>query len=1250
MKGEFAKKLGLSFLLTFFMILGAAVTIGMNQPENERQKANPLKKNQDRRIPLDLSKNLPKATIVDESSEAAAPIEKADSDYDYSGFADNQRGVIPPGAGAGMTIGLTIHDIQHMGRMTRQIAWRESHNIHITWMLKNRDFMHPYIRLTKYQFWDATVGQIKWSPLHFPWGGDDLHASGERSGYSGIDIMSDGRALVYNHYDQDGLEPYDYLPTIWPDNPPLSGKWGWKQGVPDPYDTDVQNCAFPDTPPISNWTISCPSGVWPYVAFHLYDNGAIEDTIIHILAREAEGESISSDGGRLAYWRRFGAGPDPNSPGLDWASHVVDTITTIGYVVECAQEGVATGYEGKVALVWIAPWPEIPGDIESATPNGVNFLVEQNANDIYGIISMDGGVTWGDKFNITQNDFLDKGWAPLSDLSALIDSDGRLHVVYSARQFINTNDGAPQEPIDMDWPLFPIAGRIFHWSDEQASPDYISIVKDASHDWTMYDSICMGGQWSMMSVTKPMISQCDDKLYVIFSQYQDVKNGIWDNCHITNWINGDYIGSANSMLYFAVSDMINGGLNWDPARALTDFTQRCDTGFTGIPTDPVNPLALNVCHSHAWASMTRFGMEVGPTDNFYNATVVNDASWNQTESPDYYLDVVYVDDLWPGAVILGEGTWAIDPIKWFRFPCVDAEAQPVLALDPAGIYLPDWGKTGEPVEYTVTMSNVGNTPLTISDIRPEELNNFNPGIDGWLAVNDNGFGGNISEALPGNSFDITLTINNGGIVDELYSPAVLTGRIIFESDSPGGSDTLNISFIVADTLQIPEMSIIYTDQIGLAVGNDGSYGCGLYDTLGQMDFHVLGSADIECDTCSKGIGNFAHKYLYDASPFILTNIDNDRRISASVHNMDWLSRYEGVADGLRPLDGMSEIIEGANADYLKTGIACSADSTVGLKSIYVAPQHPDTGEFIVQILKYYNLTDETIDDLFVGTVEDWDIPSDSGVRNTSDFDVDRKVMYMTGWEAAQADTFCNSSEKGNDCNESDLRYGGSTFFGGFQYKSGGIGTDNKVEKNQGVFTAKTVSWLGDNLRGHLPAERLYDTLNSAFYGYSPWWATDWGAGGAESLYRDLTMITSFGQYALGVEDTLTFVRFLVSEYQGGLAGIQESIDKARAYTLHYLCCDIWGKPGDANTDYAVNILDVVYIINSIYKNGDGVKWPSSTYDPDGESDWPTDNCDNLMNVDESITGNGHVNILDVVYLINFLYKNGPSPECPYSIF
>lgn len=64
-------------------------------------------------------------------------------------------------------------------------------------------------------------------------------------------------------------------------------------------------------------------------------------------------------------------------------------------------------------------------------------------------------------------------------------------------------------------------------------------------------------------------------------------------------------------------------------------------------------------------------------------------------------------------------------------------------------------------------------------------------------------------------------------------------------------------------------------------------------------------------------------------------------------------------------------------------------------------------------------------------------------------------------------------------------------------------------------------------------------------------------------------------------------------------------------------------PGDANSDFNLDILDIVYLINWKYKNG-----PKTV-----PARWRAN-----VNADMAY------NILDIVYLINFLYKDGPAPK------
>ncbi len=62
---------------------------------------------------------------------------------------------------------------------------------------------------------------------------------------------------------------------------------------------------------------------------------------------------------------------------------------------------------------------------------------------------------------------------------------------------------------------------------------------------------------------------------------------------------------------------------------------------------------------------------------------------------------------------------------------------------------------------------------------------------------------------------------------------------------------------------------------------------------------------------------------------------------------------------------------------------------------------------------------------------------------------------------------------------------------------------------------------------------------------------------------------------------------------------------------------------DVNGDGSVNILDVLYLLNFIYKDGPAVP-PGTTGDADNSGD---------------------INILDAVFMINYCYKNGPAPDC-----
>jgi len=98
-----------------------------------------------------------------------------------------------------------------------------------------------------------------------------------------------------------------------------------------------------------------------------------------------------------------------------------------------------------------------------------------------------------------------------------------------------------------------------------------------------------------------------------------------------------------------------------------------------------------------------------------------------------------------------------------------------------------------------------------------------------------------------------------------------------------------------------------------------------------------------------------------------------------------------------------------------------------------------------------------------------------------------------------------------------------------------------------------------------------------------------------------------------------------SEGSFHLAG---NVDEAKIYGCALVADEVLnefaqGQCGDANGDGNINILDITFLINYLYKGGPA---------PD-----PVEIAD--------VNGSGNINLLDITYLIGYLYKGGPGPNC-----
>ncbi len=100
-----------------------------------------------------------------------------------------------------------------------------------------------------------------------------------------------------------------------------------------------------------------------------------------------------------------------------------------------------------------------------------------------------------------------------------------------------------------------------------------------------------------------------------------------------------------------------------------------------------------------------------------------------------------------------------------------------------------------------------------------------------------------------------------------------------------------------------------------------------------------------------------------------------------------------------------------------------------------------------------------------------------------------------------------------------------------------------------------------------------------------------------------------------VDGTSTYHYLIIAE--NGSGDMSPHSDILIQTSITFMCGDV------DNSDH-IDILDVIYIINFKYKEG-----PAPDYFESAD-----------------VNSDGGINILDAIYLINFKYKGGPDPICP----
>ena len=464
--------------------------------------------------------------------------------------------------------------------------------------------------------------------------------------------------------------------------------------------------------------------------------------------------------------------------------------------------------------------------------------------------------------------------------------------------------------------------------------------------------------------------------------------------------------------------------------------------------------------------------------------------------------------------------------------------------------------------------------------------------------------------------------------------------------------------------QSPEWATIRTACNRIILNNAGNIGH--QGNEGQGGFNLNFFDD--CDTTDNVVGadDNAAIYLYDASPFLLRvkgNNPGDTILNSYIFDADWQNR-----GGFLPTS--PQVVDSSNPDfqYVFTGRFITPDSAIGVECEYWMPLHPDTCGMLIQKMKIVNRKAAAINNLMVGELMDWNIPSDSGVENGSDYDATRQLMWCYGGEYGP-DSIVN-----NDCVPADYRAGGFAYLNG--YKLPAYGSSDRFGFITGMFTGMNADWIAPT--GNWIPQQLYNKLNT-YSGFQYWQSTN--PTMEDSLYQDLHMVAYYGKKNLGTNDTLVFIKILATEYNQGAVGLKVTINKAKQwwknrFNIAPVVLDPGIKTGDPNQllTFTVNAFDLdgdaitmsttgLPAGATFTDNGGGhgtFSWAIPWY-PGGQLFTFTVTANDGRATDSQVihiivlcgccvkagdaNHSGLVNISDVTYIIAFLYQGGPRPSC-----
>ena len=246
----------------------------------------------------------------------------------------------------------------------------------------------------------------------------------------------------------------------------------------------------------------------------------------------------------------------------------------------------------------------------------------------------------------------------------------------------------------------------------------------------------------------------------------------------------------------------------------------------------------------------------------------------------------------------------------------------------------------------------------------------------------------------------------------------------------------------------------------------------------------------------------------------------------------------------------------------------------------------------------------------------------TGEEAGNDIEVDDSSnAYITGWTSSNTYPVANPYDQfyngGNDAFVTKLSAFGNTLI--YSTYFGGSGFDY----GYGI----RIDWAGNAyVAGYtgstnLPTRRAFD---SAYNGAGDAFVTRFSPLG-NSLVYSTYLGGGWEDRAYGVAIDPLISEYITGYTYSGNFPTQNPYDPFFNSSYDVFVTKMYGYIcGDANGDGEINLLDITFMINYLY----------------GHMQAPIPiQCAN-------VNGDGVMNILDITYMINFTYKHGPDPNCP----